>query len=223
MQEFIDACFRGPTLPASILLIVACVYWVFALLGALDLDLFDLDLDVDVDADAPGHSPADIGFVALRFLNLGRVPLMIWASVFALAFWSASMLIDATRTYAGGGEIALAIARNLGLALVAAKLLTQPLRGKFDVHEPNPAEDLIGRTCVITTTEATDRFGWAQLETGASPLALSVRATDGNLSKGDVAEICGYDAEQRIYLVKAAGNVEARMTNEARIPNDEGR
>jgi len=34
MQEFIDACFSGPTLPATILLVVASVYWVFVLVGA---------------------------------------------------------------------------------------------------------------------------------------------------------------------------------------------
>jgi hypothetical protein len=200
MREFIDACFSGPTLPASILLILAGVYWLFALVGALDLDLFDFDLSVDPDS----QSLSDIGFISLRFLNIGRVPLMIWMSVFALAFWTASIVIDGTRTYTSAAETALAIARNAGLALVATKLLTQPLRDKFDVQEPNPAEELVGRTCVITTSEATDRFGWAQLDTGASPLSLSVRAVEGSLSKGDVAEICGYDAEQRAYLVKAA-------------------
>jgi hypothetical protein len=220
MQEFIDACFSGPTLPATILLIVACVYWVFALFGALDLDLFDFDLAAD--AQGPDHALSDIGFISLRFLNLGRVPLMIWMSVFALTFWTASMVIDPTRTYATGGETALAILRNVGLALVATKLLTQPLRGKFDVHEPNPSEELIGRTCVITTSEATDRFGWAQLETEASPLSLSVRSVDGTLSKGDLAEICGYDEEKRAYLVRAAENVECRGSNaESGMINDE--
>lgn len=219
MQEFIDACLSGPTLPATILLIVACVYWVFALAGALDLDLFDFDLDVD--ADPHGHSLSDIGFISLRFLNLGRVPLMIWMSVFALTFWTASMVIDPTRTYSTGGETALAILRNAGLALVATKLLTQPLRGKFDVHEPNPAEELIGRTCVITTSEVTERFGWAQLQTEASPLALSVRSVEGTLSRGDVAEICGYDPENRAYLVRAIGNVECRSTNVEGNPNHE--
>jgi Protein of unknown function (DUF1449) len=217
MQEFIDACFSGPVLPASVLLIVACVYWVFALAGALDLDLFNFDLSVD-----PDSSLADIGFVSLRFLNVGRVPLMIWLSVFALAFWTTSIVIDGPRAYEGTGEIALAILRNVGLALVATKLLTQPLRGKFDLEEPNPAADLIGRTCVITTSEATERFGWARLDTGASPLDLSVRTTGEHLSKDDLAEICGYDPEQRAYTIKAAetSTVETRTSSGAPISNE---
>ena len=201
MQEFIDACFSGPTLPATILLVVASVYWVFVLVGALDLNLFDFDLDVDVDAHG---SLSDIGFVTLRFLNLGRMPLMIWMSIFAFVFWTASFAIDGTRTYVGAGEVTLAVLRNLGLALIATKLLTQPLRDKFDVREPNPAEDLIGRTCVITTSEATPGFGWARIETGAAPLDLSVRTIGGTLARGEVAEICDYLAEHRAYLVKAA-------------------
>lgn len=202
MQEFIDACLSGPTLPATILLIVACLYWVFVLIGALDLSLFDFDVDVDVDAG--GHSISEIGLISLRFLNVGRLPLMIWMSVFAFVFWTASYMIDGTRHYAGATEITLAVLRNVGLALVATKLLTQPLRDKFDVQEPNPAADLIGRTCVITTSEVTPGFGWARIETGAAPLDLSVRAADGPLARGDLAEICDYLPEHRAYLVKAA-------------------
>jgi hypothetical protein len=59
------------------------------ILGALDLDVLDLDLDVDTGQDL-GWFPS-VGLVALRFLNVGPIPLMIWLSIFALSLWIISV------------------------------------------------------------------------------------------------------------------------------------
>ncbi|HEX6985122.1 MAG TPA: NfeD family protein, partial [Planctomycetaceae bacterium] len=103
---------------------------------------------------------------------------------------------------AGFGPVAAAIARDAAIGLVAAKLLTQPLRGKFETTEPNKAETLVGRTCVVTTSEVDDRFGQARVEADGAPLLLHVRGPAGTLAKNDPAVIVGYDGDRGVFLVE---------------------
>lgn len=193
--QFLDACLTWPMLPASILLGLVCLYWACVLLGAADFELFDFDLDTDLHAEG---SLSELGFMPLRFLNLGRVPVMLWVSIFALGFWSLFWLINDEQT----SSMAVVIFRNAGIALFATKVLTQPLRGKFEHAEPNPATGLIGQTCVITTSEANQSFGEASCATQGAPLTLTVRVADGALAKGERAEILDFSPEENIYLVR---------------------
>ncbi len=202
MLKFLEACFSWPTLPATALLLLVAAYWAFVSLGALDLDFADVDLDGNLQADGEVLS---FGFVVLRWLNLGEVPLMVWLTVFAISMWMLSMLIDGR---AGGvtesRDIALSLLRDAGLAVVATKVLTQPLRGKFDPSEPYRSQDLVGKTCVIKSAEATPAFGQAEFKTDGSPLYLHVRTVEGTLPKGEVVEIVDFDAGRHVYLVTSA-------------------
>lgn len=201
MEELLQACFAWPTWPASVLLLLVGLYWLFVILGAVDFELLDFDFEMDVDADG---SVLDLGFVPFRWLNLGSVPVMLWVSIFTLIAWMTSRLIDSPEPHASfvfstDGQ---AILRDFGIAAIATKFITNPLRGKFDPVEPNRAEDLIGNTCVITTSEVTESFGEAQFSTDGAPLKLIVRTAEGKLSKGDIAEIVDFTSEKNIYYVK---------------------
>jgi len=199
MTELFETSFSWPALPASVLMLLCFAYWLMVMLGAMDIEMFDLDLDFEADGDV-----MSAGFVALKFLNIGDMPLMLWASIFSLSFWSSTMLIDLPilEAEAAPSDVLPVIARNLGIALVLTKLGTQPLRGRFVPTEPNRLEDLIGQTCVITTSEATAEFGQAEFNTEAAPLLLNVRTIDGSIAKGQLAEIVDMAAEKNIYLVK---------------------
>jgi hypothetical protein len=204
--SFLQVCFTGACLPATVLLLLVLLYWVLAILAGLELDFFDFDLDVDGTGDV--ESTLGLGFVALRFLNLGRVPLMIWLSVFALTYWLTSMLFDRLLDDPGRREdlwYALQFGvRDLAISIAATKLFTQPLRDKFEPVEPNPPEDLIGKPCVITTVEATEEFGQAQVKAEGAPLLLHVRTEQAALAKGDTAVIVDFDSKQNVYLVRKA-------------------
>ena len=93
MGQFIEGCFAWPSLPATILLLLICGYWCLVMLGALDMDVLDFDLDFDLEADVE-TSILQVGFIPLKWLNLGSVPTMLWLSVFALSGWMASRLIN---------------------------------------------------------------------------------------------------------------------------------
>ncbi len=200
MREFIDACFAGSHLPATVLMLVLTFYWLTVIVGVLDFDLFDFDFEMDMDT----GSIVDLGFIPLRFLNLGDVPLMLWLSTFGINFWLLSMVIDQSVANETTLMAVQAIARNVGISVLLTKVITNPLRGKFVHVEPNRVEDLIGNTCVITTIEATTEFGQAEYKTESAPLLLNIRLTEGTLGKGDLAEIVDYDSNQHIYYIKRA-------------------
>jgi hypothetical protein len=221
VTQYLQTCFSGANLPASSLLVLVMVYWLMLILAGLDLDFLNFDLDVDADADVDmdidgvdgdGHlsDTVGIGFVVLRFFNIGRVPIMVWVSIFAITYWLLSVVLDRFLDDEGRRtELFYAVqygVRNFAVAVVLTKIFTQPLRGKFDPSEPNKPEDLIGKKCVVTTTDVTQSFGQAQYETEAAPLLLNVRTREKPLAKGDVAVIVDHDAEENIYFVTKANS-----------------
>lgn len=203
MNEFLAMSVSAPVLPATVLLALVCFYWLLVMLGSLDLDFLDVDLEFDLDAEP--SSLTSVGFVVLRFLNIGNVPVMIWGSVFALTLWVVSSLLfvyhDASSMQGESWPILQIVLRNVAISVFLTKLFTTPLVGKFDPAEPDTAEDLVGRECVITTLEATVASGQASVSAVAAPHLLNVRTADGTLSKGDSAEIIDYDREKRVYIV----------------------
>jgi hypothetical protein len=206
--DYLQVCFSGANLPATALLLVAVMYWLLAIIAGLDLDILDLDLDFDGEGDL--GDMAGIGVVVLRFLDIGTVPLVIWVSVLALTWWLVSMLLDRALDSVYHPELRetwfYAIQwtiRNLAIALVLTKVLTQPLRGKFEAEEPHPAEDLLGQQCRVITSEVTERFGQAEYPTEAAPLKINVRTRAPTpLGKGDLAVIVEFDQEKNLYFVE---------------------
>ncbi|MCL4201806.1 MAG: hypothetical protein KJ000_04885 [Pirellulaceae bacterium] len=206
--DYLGVCFSGANLPASVVLLVAIMYWLLAIVAGLDLDFLDFDLNMDGQADL--GEVTGMGVVILRFLNIGLVPLVIWGSILAINWWMVSMLLDrlldnvyhAEQREVWFNAVQWTI-RNLAIAVVLTKIFTQPLRGKFDAEEPNTAADLIGRTCRIVNSEVTERFGQAEYATEAAPLILNVR-TRGTalLNKGDTAVIVDFDPERNIFFVE---------------------
>lgn len=202
MDTLLQSSFSWPAWPATVLVLLCCVYWLLLILGAVDLDAFDVNVDFDVDAD--GGSVFSLGLVPLRHLNIGRVPLMLWLTVFGLTTWMACVLLEQSPRPVESLPIAWALVRSAGIGIIATKLLTNPLRGLFDDSEPNPSASLIGRECTITTSEVTPSSGQAQVATGAAPLLLNVRTERDVLRKGAAARIVGFDPNSHLYYIQQA-------------------
>ena len=201
-MEFLQHNFSWPMWPVTILLCLVTAYWVLVILGGLDMDFLGFDLDIDPGLD--GHqSILEWGLASFRWLNLGDVPLMLWMSVFAIAAWLTGSLLDRHLTDPTTQQIVLSILRNFGVGLVAAKVFTQPLKGKFRILDPNPAAGLVGRTVTVWTYEVTPTSGQAHYATrDGAPLLLNVRSVEGNLAKGTLAEIVEYSTENNVYYVR---------------------
>lgn len=207
MPTVLQPYFEWPTLPFSILLCVVLAYWLLMIISGIDLDIFDFDLDVDADADITGDSSIfDWGMVGLKWFNLGEVPLMIWVTAFTLPTWLMSAVFDRGMSDPTTQELATSILRNVGVGLLLAKGITQPMRGMMKAQEPNTVREMIGRSCVVTTVEASDSFGQARCEQDGAPLMLNVQTTGETVPKGTVVEIVDYLPEGRTYVVQAMAN-----------------
>ena len=171
------------------------------ILGALDMGLFDFDLDADGD---PGGLDGILGagIVVVRFLNLGEIPLMLWVSTYALSFWMTSVLwFD--ESYLESTAIVLQVVfRNMAIALLATKIITQPMLLLVDRTKMTQHYDLIGQTCEITTSEVSEDYGQARVTTSASPLVIDVRTRTGVLHKGEDAQIVDYDDERHVFFLE---------------------
>jgi len=200
LLEYLDVCFTMPVLPSTLLMLLIIGYGVLVLLGALDFDLIDVDFDIDADADLNAVSSA--GFVALKFLNIGEVPIMIWLCISGLAWWGFSQLLWFTFDHASvDPNTTIQLVRNIAASVMLSKLLTNPLAKIFAKPIKLSPEDLLDQECEIFTFEATTEFGQAKFQTEAAPLILDVKMREGLLAKGARALIVDYDPESKIYYL----------------------
>ncbi|TMQ05588.1 MAG: DUF1449 family protein [Deltaproteobacteria bacterium] len=234
MNELVVASLQFPTVVFTIALGIVLVYWLFVLIGALDIDLFDVDVDVsgaakgigDVltggakggaeafHADAghadAGHADADgdvDGGGLWHVLGLGDVPVTISVSLITVLAWVGSLL--AMRYVGVSGWVTFAVfVAALVIALPIAALLIRPLAPVFAVREGKSNADYIGHVCTITTGRVDTGFGQATIEDGGTVLAIAVRCDrPGELARGDKALIIEFDRERSAYLVEPSAEM----------------
>lgn len=220
MQEFLNIALGFPTVVWTVLLGVVLAYWLFVILGALDLDFldfdvdldadfdmnFDVDADVDVDGgDADVSGPSPLAKIAIA-LGLGRVPVTIMLTFFVSSAWAASFLgvYYLSSVWKIPGFAALIFGLSFVVAVPLMGALAQPFKGMFTTTTRNAGATVIGSVCEVTTGSVTERFGQAQLDDGGAGLLLAIRCeTSGNeLTRGSQALIIGHDREQDIYWVE---------------------
>lgn len=233
MQEFLQIILSFPTALYTLLLGVAVLYWIFVILGALDLDIFhmDADLDVDVDVALPGadihvdaptaDADGDVsgGGALVRLLSaLGwtGVPITITLSVFFLLNWALTYVgVWQLGHYGAPAELAVFLA-SMAVSAAGASLVTRPLRRMFKIQRRVGGDNLIGRSVVITSGQVSEQQGRALLDDGAVRLDLSVRSDAPNgLARGMEALIIGYDHERHVYFVEPMGVMFASPPSQA--------
>ena len=220
MLDFFYQNLRPVNLPFTALLGMVTVYWLLVLLGALDFDS-EPSVDVSHDVHVPGqvgahdvdHAAAhvdghDLGAIKslLQFLNFGNVPSMIVLSVLVVSMWAISLILNRMfNPFPGSILIALGLlVPNLIVAALITKAATTPLKHLFNAmnKEREEHQPVLGRTCTILTSEVTDRFGQAEIQTSGSPLVINVRTYgEATFSKGESALIIKEDKENNLYTV----------------------
>ena len=228
MSELISEAFRLVNFPFTVLIILVTLYWLLVMFGMVtgdhgvdahgevghDLDS-GLDTDVDSDLDAEHHveghhhghhDGGSLWSSALKFVNLGEVPVMVVLSVLVLSSWTFSMVAN---HYWTGGSSLLALAFlgvNFVVTIFITRYVTMPLKPLFraiNKQYDKPVE-IVGTHCKILTTEANGEFGQAEIATGGAPLLINVRVlNDETLRRGDLAVVVREDKENRIFYITA--------------------
>ena len=203
MTEFLDAILAFPTVLFTILLGVVTAYWLFVMLGALDVDLLgDVDGGEVIDADGDGSPDGFAGVI--HSLGLAGVPLTLVLSLLVLAAWVLcliSMQILDSRSAAIGAGAALV---SFGLAIPLTALAVRPMRRFFVSHPALENRSLVGKMCRVTTLSVNERYGQAEIEDGGAGLLIQVRYNGpGRLARGDQALI--FDYKDEVFQVAPVG------------------
>ncbi len=199
--DFIGTCFLPANMPFTVLLILVFIYWLMIIVGAIGLDTFDLSADTDVQVDC-GMST---GMAALKFFHIGEVPVMIVASVFVFSLWAVALLSNEYFGERFGVLVTLVfLVPNIIVSLFVAKIVTIPFRFMMS-HVNDGIEQkmqIVGKTCIITTSEVTVAHGQAEFASDGAPLLLNVRTKQGEtLARGDEALILDHDQRENVYTV----------------------
>jgi hypothetical protein len=240
VTELLEASLRFPTVIFTIGLGIALVYWVFVLLGALDIDLFGGGADAagatkggmealkglkgiggDVHgggADGHAHADGDGGGI-WDWLGVASVPITISFSVIMLLGWVLSLLgmSYASRSIGdlAGWLPALMLIAVLIVAIVVGGRLVKPLGSVFEIQAGKSNQDYVGHVCTITTGKVDDGFGQATLEDGGTVLVIPVRCDKPDaLARGHKALIIDFDRSRDAYLVEPTTDLMARPGEE---------
>lgn len=196
-------------LPNGIMTVIVgilTIFWIFTLLGGLDMDALDIDVDADVDADIDTDI-GEPGFVAefLSFLNIGKVPFMLVVTVFMLFIWIGSLIV--TKIFGGaewGNISALILLPLIFLSVFLTKLTTTPMAHFFEKigYKGEKEIDFLGRSGIMTSTIQGDKVGTAEVVIDKNPMRIHVRSIDGeSLKYGEYIMVVDETPDKKVYLI----------------------
>lgn len=192
-----------PSAVPTVVLAVLLIYWLFSILGLVDLgDSLELEA-----GDHDLHSLA--GYLVA--LGLGGVPISIALTVLVFFTWLFTALAHQyvlawvptlpLQLLAGAGVLLLAA----GLAIPLSARAIRPLRGLFVKHQARSNRSLVGLHCRIVTGSVDEKFGRAEVNDSGVSINIRVWARAPNaLTRNSIAVILDYDEARQQYEVQAA-------------------
>lgn len=203
MNPFYENISSFPTVIFTFFLGLALLYWIVAVLGMVDIEIFDFDLP---EGDAGGSSPDVLAGLMLRF-GLHGVPVTIILSFVFLFGWLISYYLSHFFLGWSSGWMRLLVGLPVFIvALVAAALITslilKPFKPLFKNAKQQSAKDFVGRTVIVRTSRVDQAFGEANLDDGGAGMIINVRSMSEDVfSRGDRVVLLNYVSETGIYQV----------------------
>lgn len=197
MIELFQESIRAVNIPYTLFFGFALLYWIVYLTGIIGADWADLGSGADGAGEGLGDGIGESGGVlngVMNFVYAADVPMTIILSVLSFIMWATAVLFN---YYTGNTSVPLSLALSLPFfagGVVATRFVLRPfvpiLKSAFD--ESSDEVEVIGQVCVITSLEASEKHGQAELPQEGAPLLLTVHTRDGVvLHKGDEAVVVG--------------------------------
>ncbi|MCG8312798.1 MAG: hypothetical protein MI976_06230 [Pseudomonadales bacterium] len=180
------------------------LYWLLAIAGLLDLDMFDLDIDLDADIDLEGFAGlmvtlglTGVPFTLVLTLLFAFSWLICYFVVHFFFFWGDTKILN---ILIGSGVVLGSFAVSIP---ITAKII-KPLRPFFrSLHNLEVKKIVVGKNCVVRTTRVDERFGEANIQVDGADLIIKVRSNPENaLKKGDSALVIEHDKEKNLYWIE---------------------
>ena len=210
-MDVFEIAFSGVMLPITVLTLLVLAYWLLVIFGIVGLELFDINFDVDYNADVGDASTGNTvgeatSLGVLKFFHVGEVPIMILVSIFAFSLWMVTYVATVTFSEKYSGPLAILwIGPSLLISLGLTKAFLWPtsrLLKSFDGSK-DAEVDLIGRTCIVTSTDVTAEFGQAEVKIDGPSIIIDVRGAKGDVFvKGDFARVVSQSKGNQTYLIR---------------------
>ena len=209
MTEIYTDAIRLINFPFSLLMVLIALYWVFAILGVLDLEILDFaGPDAEIDIETEGHAMAKgaMGDVA-GFLHIGEAPLTVVLSLLITFMWSISMFLN---HYCNAGDSLLLgmlyLIPNFIVSITATGVAVIPVASFFRKlnGETNVIKNANGQLCTVLTTKVDHVTGRAEVSTGGAPITVDVRTPNPGetLTKGQKAVVVRRN-DDGTYIIKS--------------------
>jgi hypothetical protein len=215
MNEVLAYSFEPVNLFPTILLIITVLYWMAVMLGALDMGFLDFDLDADfetdveVDIDLGSEVDGDVssGFLQtfLSFLNLGKVPAMVFFSALSMSFWLLTININFILGI-GGLLVFPVYALAFITSMFFAKFLTFPLVPVFNNlnREGKSKFDLAGALGRNVLTLEPGMLGQAKITKDEDTFTIKIKAANqSKLLKNQQIIVIDYIENGGYFIVEA--------------------
>lgn len=201
MIEVFREAIAWVNLPFTLLLALVGIYWISVIVGLSDLEGVEGEMDSDADAES------DFLQGILKFFYVGEVPALVVLSVLVLCLWTGMILGNHYLNPGMHWIIAAAILIPVFIAsAVITRIVAKPLRRAFQVlnKDYDDHRPVVGRTCIVTTSEVNETFGQATVEsTSSSDILINARTRHGEvLHKGETAIIFDEEKEKNLFLVR---------------------
>ena len=221
MAEFLTVALMFPTLPYSIVLAFAMVYWLLAACGVVDDGIGGDGVDLELGDDGL-HGLSGM----FARLGLGGAPVMLGIALLAFFGWTATYFVHLfllqplpapMRWLAGSATAVLALVP----AVPVTAWLLRPIRRLLLRLRPVPQRSLLGRVGVVASPQVTGEAGHATVDDGGAGLILQVRVRDGvPLPRGERIVLLDYLPETNHYLVAREHGHPALSFQDSLIPGD---
>jgi hypothetical protein len=220
LDPFYENITSFPTVFFTFVLALCVLFWLGAVLGVVDIDVFHFDAHFHAHFDAPdlggdvlggaGSDATTANALAGLMLRLGLngVPVTVIISLVALLGWllcyyAVHFLVIAQpgglMRYLAGLPILLG---SLYLAVMVTSVLIKPLRPLFKKTEQETVKRTLGQTAIVRSSIVDENSGEAVLQDGGAGLILKVRASGGSsYARGDRVVLLEYRKAENTYRV----------------------
>jgi len=205
-----------PTGIYTVLIGVLVIFWLFAIIGALDIDIISFDADLDLDVDGDIEIPGFVGL--LHTLGFTGVPFTIVLSVLIFLAWIFTYLVSAylipviPTTLL---KLLVGTATLISSFLIAIPLtskIVSPLRKLALENSAKSNKDYLGGMCKVTSLSVDETFGQGKIQTTGTSLVVRIRAAIPNdMKKGDIVRPISYDETENVYHVVTNEEFESNL------------
>ncbi|HAI45367.1 MAG TPA: hypothetical protein DCM50_01475 [Stenotrophomonas sp.] len=206
MNEFLNVALTFPTLPYSVVLAFAVLYWMLAAFGVVDDGMVHDGMDLHLGDDGL-HGISGM----FSRLGLGGAPVMLVILLLAFFGWTATYFVHLFllqslpapgRWLAGSVTAVLALIPAVPLSVIVLR----PIRRLLLRLRPVEQASLLGRVGVVASPQVSAASGHATVDDGGAGLVLQVRS-DIELQRGERIVLVEHVAEHHYYRVVRADAV----------------